>query len=165
MIPFSKSPIAPGACVRFAKANATSGRRMPTKTRLPSWICRPAAMTISSRSVKLATALVKDEGLGRRSGVGVTADRLLVDLDAQARALGHLDEAVPRLNRLGEEGCFVYSRRKLHRRVPSPRRRHVQGGRETGPEIEGVRRNGAIGGLGQGGDLPELGDAAHLGDA
>ena len=50
-MPFSKRPIAAGACVRLAKANARSGSRMPTKTRSPSRISRPAAMTISSRSV------------------------------------------------------------------------------------------------------------------
>src|SRR5437899_2160216 len=50
-MPFSKSPMAAGAWVRLAKAKARRGRRMPTKARSPSRICRPAAMTISSRSV------------------------------------------------------------------------------------------------------------------
>ena len=44
---------AAGAWVRLAKANATRGKRMPTNTTSPSRISRPAAITISSRSVKV----------------------------------------------------------------------------------------------------------------
>ena len=67
-MPFSKSPTAAGAWVRLAKAKARRGRRMPTKARSPSRICRPAAMTISSRSVYSAMRndLVKHEGFGPR---------------------------------------------------------------------------------------------------
>jgi hypothetical protein len=50
-MPFSNSPTARGACVRLANANATSGSRIPTKVTSPSRISRPAAITISSRSV------------------------------------------------------------------------------------------------------------------
>src|SRR5262245_53407229 len=141
MMPFSKSPSASGACVRFAKANATSGRRMPTKTRSPSRICRPAAMTISSRSVNWVTSalasslsspaarialqlemlLVQNEGLGRGGAVGMLPDGLLVDLDAQAGTMWHLHEAVPRLDRLGKEGGLVHARGELHRRAAAPR--------------------------------------------
>src|SRR6266481_4270226 len=165
-MPFSKRPTAPGACVRLAKAKATRGRRMPTKTRSPSWISRPAAMTISSLSVKSAMRrLVQNEGLCRGRAVGMAADGLLVDLDAQARARRHLDVAVPRLYGPGEEGGLVLSRRKLHRRASAPGRRHVKGGCESRTEIERVGGDGTIGGLGEGGDLPEFGDAADLGDA
>src|SRR5262245_31488270 len=124
MMPFSKSPSAPGACVRFAKANATSGSRMPTKTRSPSRICRPAAMTISSRSVNGVTRigpLVEDEGPGCRGAVGRFPDGLLVDLDAQAGTVRHLDEAVPRLDRLSKERGLVHARGELHRRAAAPR--------------------------------------------
>src|SRR5262245_48349182 len=113
-MPFSKSPSARGACVRFAKANATSGRRMPAKTRSPSRICRPAAMTISSRSVKPLTELVEHKRLGGRGGVGVLANGLLVDLDAQPWTLRYLDEPVSRLDGVGQERRLVYPSGKLH---------------------------------------------------
>src|SRR6266536_432208 len=157
-MPFSKRPTAPGACVRLAKAKATRGSRMPTKTRSPSWISRPAAMTISSLSVNSAMrGLVQDEGLRRGRGVGMAADGLLVDLDAQARARRHVDVAVPRLYGPGEERGLVLSRRKFHRRASAPGRRHVKSGREPRTEIEGVGGDGTVGGVGEGGDLPEFG--------
>src|SRR2546426_10814966 len=108
-MPFSKSPTAAGAWVRLAKAKARRGRRRPTKARSPSRIGRPAAMTISSRSVysRMRDDLVKHEGLGRRGRVGVHSDRLLVDLDAEPGPRRHLDEALTRADGSGEEGCLV----------------------------------------------------------
>src|SRR5882672_2736481 len=63
-IPSSNSPIAFGACVRFATTNAMSGRRMPTKTRSPSRISRAACATMSSpgeRSIRHSPDGVDDE--------------------------------------------------------------------------------------------------------
>ena len=60
MIPFSKSPVAPGACVRLASANAIMGKRMPTKTSSPSRISRAAAATINSPREKERKAILED---------------------------------------------------------------------------------------------------------
>src|ERR1700756_903004 len=57
MIPFSKRPIARGACVRRATRNASIGSRIPTKTSSPSRISRAAAATINSPKVKPRAAL------------------------------------------------------------------------------------------------------------
>ena len=51
MIPFSKKPIAFGACKRLASAKASSGSRMPTKMTSPSRIARERATTMSSAGV------------------------------------------------------------------------------------------------------------------
>src|SRR5437588_2072239 len=50
-MPASKSPMQCGAWVRFARANAINGRRIPTKTCSPSCICLAAQATISSWGV------------------------------------------------------------------------------------------------------------------
>src|ERR1700722_8632304 len=57
MIPFSKRPIARGACVRRATRNASIGSRIPTNTSSPSRISRAAAATINSLKVKPRAAL------------------------------------------------------------------------------------------------------------
>src|SRR5579862_7865324 len=57
MIPFSKRPIACGACVRRATRNASIGSRIPTNTSSPSRISRAAAATINSLKVKPRAAL------------------------------------------------------------------------------------------------------------
>src|SRR5215469_17906537 len=57
MIPFSKRPIACGACVRRATRNASIGSRIPTNTSSPSRISRAAAATINSLKVKPRVAL------------------------------------------------------------------------------------------------------------
>src|SRR4029077_19691150 len=57
MIPFSKRPIARGACVRRATRNASIGSRIPTNTNSPSRISRAAAATINSLKVKPRAAL------------------------------------------------------------------------------------------------------------
>ncbi len=46
--PVLKSPVARGACVRLASANAIIGNRIPTNTSSPSRISRAAADTINS---------------------------------------------------------------------------------------------------------------------
>ena len=51
MMPFSKSPTARGAWVRFATKNASMGKRMPTNTISPSRTSRAAAATINSLNV------------------------------------------------------------------------------------------------------------------
>src|SRR5579862_2709874 len=57
MIPFSKRPIARGACVRRATRNASIGSRIPTNTSSPSRISRAAAATINSLKANPRAAL------------------------------------------------------------------------------------------------------------
>src|SRR2546422_338201 len=131
------------------------------------WPCRPAAMTISSRSVYSAMRddLVKHEGLGPRGRVGMLPDRLLVDLDAEPGPRRHLDETVTRRDGIREEGRLVLARGELDGNGPTPGGRHVERRGQPRSEIEGMGREGQIGRLGERRDLSELRDAAHLGDA
>jgi len=61
MIPFSKTPMAVGACVERARQKARSGSRIPTNTTSPSPISRAAATTISSSGVQ-GSARIVDRG-------------------------------------------------------------------------------------------------------
>src|SRR5215471_1798453 len=95
----------------------------------------------------------------------MAADRFLVDLHAEPGALRQVHVAISGTDGLGEERRLVLPGRELDGRAPAPRRRHVERRGEARAEVERMRRDGAIGGLGERGDLLELGDAAYLGDA
>src|SRR5215831_17734044 len=79
----------------------------------------------------------------------MAADRFLVDFHAEPGALRQLHVAVSGTNGLSEERRLVLAGRELHGRAPAPRRRHVERRGESRAEVEGMRRDGAIGGLGE----------------
>ncbi len=84
---------------------------------------------------------------------------------AQAGARGQLEPAVAGLDGAREERGLLVAGGELDRQRAAERGGQVQGGGQPRPEIEGVRGDRQVGGLGERGDLLELGDPAHLGDA
>src|SRR5713226_7977050 len=125
----------------------------------------PLALIGASAQPCVRATLREDKGLGCAFHEGVAADGFFVDLDAEAGSGRHLDPAVARLERAGEERRLVLARRELDGQATPESRGHVEGGGQAGSEIERVRRDRQVRGLGERDDLPELGDAAHLGDA
>src|SRR5262245_13167180 len=108
---------------------------------------------------------LQDEGLGAGRRIGEAADCLLVDFDTESRSLRDVDAAVACLDRMREERDLELAGRKLDGQLAAEAGSNVERGRETRPEVEGVRRDGDVRRLSKGDDLLEFRDPADLRDA